>query len=243
MRRMICAVAISLVFAIVATAQRPKRAQDYGLGTGNLLNPICQSETLRRDLKLTAMQLETVHKLAAKHDALWRPYRVDVAQAEGDPKKRKLKASPAGLSDFNEELYATFGELLTKEQKQRLLQIERQVRGPAGIYSADDIKELALTAEQVRESFKLASNYSKAKLELRKSNPESGKASAREKQVYQERLDELKKSAHEDSQANLTKQQQAKWKELLGEPIDLIKVFGEVASWNKPIAPAPREKP
>jgi hypothetical protein len=105
-----------------------------------------------------------------------------------------------------------FGQILTPEQTKRLKQVYVQVLGLWALTDAEVMKEIRLTQEQQKKVQDLQQETEKEMNQL------FGDKGAATRSEAQKKAAELHKSGNDKGLALLSAEQQAKWKEIIGEP-------------------------
>ena len=131
---------------------------------------------------------------------------------EGGAKERLKK-----MQERAEEEEKKVAAILKPDQFQRLKQISWQVLGPRAFKNAQVVSALGLTAEQNEGIAKIMQDhqtelFSLMRTGLKRGNTEEDKAYNRQQTA------KVHNAAVEKIVALLTSEQQAKWKELTGEP-------------------------
>jgi len=176
-----------------------------GFGGGGLAD-ILRREDARKELELLDDQIAQLQKLDELRREKMRELfsgLQDVPQAERGAKMRELfQKSQQDLQKSQQDLEAEIGKILLPHQMKRAKQLAMQLRLRGGTRSmlADPVaQDLALTDEQKE---KLLAKSVQLEEELRK------------------KYAELRAQAQDELLELLTPAQQAKWKEMVGEPFE-----------------------
>jgi len=166
------------------------------------------NKSVQEELKITDDQKE---KLGEKMRSMIGKYTEVFAKAKGEPGEME-KLMKVVQDAATKEL----AEILKPEQMQRLKQIERQQSITRTLTDDNDaIKDLGITDEQKDRIKQIGDESVKEVADLLK---QFGKDNARE---TNEKVLAARKEANERATKLLTETQQAKWKEMIGEPFEL----------------------
>jgi len=203
--RLLLALALAAVVAPEAWAQRGQ-GRGGGLGSfrgqgGNSLFLLTQ-KSVQDELKLSADQIKTVEEQMEKQRESFAGLR-DLSREERQKKmEERAKANQAVLS-----------EILKEDQLKRFKQISLQQRGAQALSDPDVSQALNLTAEQNDRVKAIQDGAQSEMRELFQAGAAGG-----DRQELQKKAAQLRNSINEKAHAVLTTEQQAKWKELTGEP-------------------------
>ena len=211
MRRVIPFVMIAGLLVLPALAQE-RQQKKFGKGGqfgqaggfGRLTSSMLLTQkSVQEDLKLTAEQVKKIEDISAKQrQAMQDSFR----GGGGGGDFKELGKKMAEVMQANaKELEA----VLQPEQSKRLKQITLQVQGPRAILEA--AKDLNLTDEQRKKVEEIQEEIARRRAEL-----VGGRDATREE--ARKRTQEMSKVVQEKLLAVLTADQQAKWKEMTGEP-------------------------
>jgi Spy/CpxP family protein refolding chaperone len=208
---MLAGMAIVVLMAEVAQAQGGRRGRFGRGGFGRYIAPVqlvAEADEVRTALNVTPEQEEKIETINdERRDA--------VQEAYGGGGGRR--AAMEEVEKLNQEASAKLAEVLETDQQKRLLGISIQVNGAAALNEPAVVKELDIADEQ------------KAKLrEVRDSNREAGFEAMRELRDQDLSQDEMREKMREIQQegdkkvlAVLTSDQQAKFEQLKGEPVEI----------------------
>jgi Protein of unknown function (DUF1566) len=176
-----------------------------GGGFGNLY--LLGQQAVQQDLHLSADQLAKVR--AAVRDVIDR--QKDYAR-EKEPTRRKQLADETVQVRLRHDQEAV--QLLTAPQAERLRQISLQYRATGAFYDSDVQAALKLTAEQLAKIRALGTETYSAW------NREATAAFRKDKdfKAYQAKLAENRQRRDREQVEVLTAEQQARWKQMVGEP-------------------------
>jgi len=199
-----CGMLVGLMVAVtgVANAQRPFQGMAMG-GPMLLMNKAVQEE-----LKITDDQRE---KLGEKMRGMVGKYTEVFAKAKGDPTEMEKLLKVVQVAAQKE-----LGDVLKEEQVKRLRQIERQQSVPTTLTSDEEaIKDLSITDEQKERMKSISDESAKDAADLYK------QFSKDNYQEVMEKVNAARKEANEKAVKALSDGQQAKWKEMIGDPFDV----------------------
>jgi hypothetical protein len=194
---------LSALLATPALAQR-QRGQG-GLG-GLLLNESVQKE-LRIEAEQAGKVKEAVQQVQEKHKDDFDKLR-DLPQEERRAKSRELSRT------VSEETLKAVSVILKPEQVKRLKQIELQQDGTQAFSRPEVEKALGLKDDQKEKLKAIAEEYSRERREL----TQGGNAEAN-----REKIAALRKQTQERVQGVLTDDQKKSWKELTGDPFEVVR--------------------
>jgi Spy/CpxP family protein refolding chaperone len=186
----------SVVLALVCTPGLAQRRPPGGQGNPLML---LGQKSVQKELKLTDEQIEKASQFLKSRAAA----RQDLQELEGEAREKKVKE----MAKENEKFLA---DTLKPEQAKRLKQLVLQQYNVQAFSQPDVVKELKLTAEQQQKFKDLDKEHQAHMLALRR--PGGGGEEAMKK------IGEVNKELAEKAQKLLTPEQQAKWKEMIGEP-------------------------
>jgi hypothetical protein len=171
-----------------------------GIGLADPTLDLLRDKGVQKDLKLTDEQVKKVNDLVQQ--------RADLMQnLKGVIDLKKLQEAMEGLKKS-----AT--DLVTKDQAARLAQLRIQAQGPAAFRDPNVVNELKLTDEQKAAAIQAIGEANKKRLQAMAGMKG---ASAEEKA---KKAGEIQRDAAEDFIKQLSKDQQARWRELVGPAFD-----------------------
>jgi hypothetical protein len=194
----VLAVLAILLAAPGAWAQRPAGRGPGGFGEGLML---VGQESVQQELKLSEEQVKKVDEYLAKQRETFSGLR-DLSREERQQKLAELGKAGRGTLDA----------ILDETQRTRLRQITLQQRGARAFADPQVAEALGLDDEQKSRLQDLAD---KAREEMR--SLFQGAAGG-DRTELRKKLEAARAAASEKIQGLLTAEQQAKWKELIGEP-------------------------
>ena len=187
----IAAVAAVLCLGQVSTAQ----FTGYGFG-GQLL---LAEPQVQEDLKITSEQKTKLKEVVDKLKQGWAENKDKIEKMTPEERGKLAKETSKKTND------AIVG-ILDENQVKRLKQLDLQDRGPLALFDPDVRKALDVTDDQITQ----------VKALVKETLPELEKA---HKMGDRTKMGELVKSARENFQKLFTKEQKAKWTEMIGEPL------------------------
>jgi hypothetical protein len=204
----------ALAFGMVAVLAGPAMAQGrggFGGGMGgpiNLLgNPSVQKELKLDDSqkeKATALSTETRDKMMGLRDKL-----------EGLEGQERMTKQQELAKPINEEAMKTAHAFLKPEQAKRLHEIELQQRGANALSDPVIAKKLGVTEEQAG---KVKTILADSQAEMREIFSSAGD----DRQAAMQKVTALRKETNTKAMALLTDDQKKTWKELTGEPFEVV---------------------
>jgi Spy/CpxP family protein refolding chaperone len=213
---MLAGMAIVVLMAEVAEAQREggRRGRGGRGGFGRNISSVqlvAESEEVRTALNVTPDQQEKIETI---NDELRDARREAFGGGGGGG---DFRAAMEEMEKLNQEASGKLAEVLEDDQEKRLLGISIQVNGAAALNEPAVAKELEITDEQ------------KTKLgEARESNMEAAREAFGELRDQDLSQDEMRDKMREIQQegdkkvlAVLTSDQQAKFEQLKGEPVEI----------------------
>jgi Spy/CpxP family protein refolding chaperone len=209
-----CLIGIALLVLVVlgerwAQAQPPGGFGAFG-GFGGLAD-VLRREDVRKELELLEDQLQKLEKLA---ESRREKVRQAFSGAEGSSREERFQKMRQQLQKLQQETDREIGEVLLPHQMKRLRQLALQLRlrgGAQALLNDRTTEELGLSAEQKENLQKKAAEVEE---QLRK------------------KYAELRKQAQDEILRSLTPAQQAKWKELVGDPFEFQRTEPARAAGN-----------
>ncbi len=189
-----------------------------GFGFGGLAEVLRRGD-VRRELELLDDQVAQLQKLAEGRGERMREAFAGLRDVPADQRREKTREL---FQTFQQDQEAEIGKILLPHQMKRARQLETQLRmqGGRGILSDQVAQDLALSEEQKE---KLRAKAGQLQEEVRK------------------KLAEMRAQAQEEMLQLLTPEQQAKWKDLVGEPFEFQREeFPRPAAGPQGNAPAGR---
>ena len=190
MKKVLAACLLALAGFLVSPA-----AAQFVIQQNFFQNPLAlvENKDAQKDLKLVVDQLERLAELSEAYQAGIKGLNFQ------DLEKRKK---------VNEAAQKGLAEMLEPDQAKRLKQLELQQRGANIFYDPQFVKELAITAQQQNALTKLMqAEGPKAMATLKGSQQEIRKA-----------ISDINRSLTADIVKGLNAEQQAKWRDLSGDP-------------------------
>ncbi len=152
-------------------------------------------------------------------------------KAFGTPEGREKLAEVDAF--VNKEAYKQLGDILKKEQLERLKQIERQQLGVNAFSNADVAESLKLTDSQKTSVKGITGDFQKESREIRAEATKDGKGKGKGKGGFggldpetQKKIAKVEKESVGKITDLLDDTQKKKWKELIGAEFDLTKLQG-----------------
>ncbi len=215
-----------LAMAVVALVAVSAQAQDQpqrkgaggrgmmGMGGGMAGAALLTNESVQKELKLDAGQIEKVKKIAADQGAKAREQLQGLRDLSPEQRREKLESFQ---QTARRETFQALreGDTLKPEQARRFMQIDLQVRGVSALNSPFIAQRLNLTDDQ-KAKIKAIVDEQPAKMREIFQGASSDRAGAMEK------ITALRKEANDKALAVLTAEQKDNYKKMLGEPFKLV---------------------
>lgn len=229
MRGMRFAVAGLLVAGMVGLAQAQFRPGGGGGGVTNLVS----NKAVQEDLKLSEEQVTKLKEWGTefrkKSAEIMKDKGVDFGKGGGfgkmdDETRAKLDAANVAI---NAEAYKQLGEVLKKEQVERLKQIQRQQMGVGAFSNAEVVDALKLTAAQKDSVKGISGDLSKDTKEIFGTGGDKGGKGKVDFEKIQENMKKVQKLQKEylgKMEDILDDKQKSAWKEMKGAEFDLTKL-------------------
>jgi hypothetical protein len=218
---MTLALALGLITALAApaVAQQRQRGQFGGRGQGGV-GMLAENESVQKELNIDKDQAdkikEAVDKVRDSHKDEFTKLQ-DLGQDE-----RRTKAEELGRA-VSEETLKALADVLKPEQLKRLKQIELQQAGERAFTRPDVQAALKLTDDQKDQVKTLTEDAAKQRRELFQGGNAQGS---------RDKLTAVRKETLEKVQAVLTDGQKKTWKDLTGEPFELVRAARRRATPN-----------
>lgn len=214
------AVAVLLAAGMVAVVQ----AQPGG-GFGGFTGPVflVTNKAVQEDVKMTEEQTTKVKEWAKEFGETsgktMREKMKDVAKDERTEKRAVIQA------EINKDAYKQLGDVLKKEQVERLKQIDRQHMGVEAFVNAEVVDALKLTDSQKTSVKGLTGDFQKENREIMaEAFPKKGKFDQEKMADARKKVSKIQKEYVGKVVDVLTDEQKKTWKTLTGEPFDLTKL-------------------
>jgi hypothetical protein len=212
--RFVFVLGLSAVLASPILAQQPQRGQrgqgGGGGGPGGL-GALLQNESVQKELSIDKDQVEkvkeAVQQVQDKHKDEFAKLR-DLSQEERRTKGRELNTT------VSTELLKAAGEVLKPDQIKRLKQIELQQIGAQAFSKPEVQTALSLKDDQKEKIKSITEASAKEMQELRQDRANA--------QGNREKMTAIRKETTEKVQAVLTDDQKKAWKDLTGEPFQVV---------------------
>ncbi|HLJ92314.1 MAG TPA: PVC-type heme-binding CxxCH protein [Gemmataceae bacterium] len=217
--RIVRLAALVFVLALVATAclGQPPFGGPFGRGGNSAM--LLRQESIQKELKLTSDQIKKVEELSDNMRDKMR----DLFGLE-EPERTKM------TQELNQETEAAIQAVLKPEQGKRLQQITYQRQGIQALVSPEVVRALGLTSAQQAEIRKLTeANGAAPRRQFGGGFPDDSQ---------RKKMEDARKATETKILQLLTAAQQAKWKELQGEPFRGDLGFGALGGAQRRRAPA-----
>jgi hypothetical protein len=212
--RFVFVLGLSAILASPLLAQQPQRGQrgqgGGGGGPGGL-GALVQNESVQKELSIDKDQAvkvkEAVQQVQDKHKDEFAKLR-DLSQDERRTKGQELGRTVSG------EVMKAVGEVLKPDQIKRLKQIELQQMGSRAFTSPEVQTALSLKDDQKEKIKSITEASAKEMQDLRQDRANA--------QGNREKMTAIRKETQEKVQAVLTDDQKKAWKDMTGEPFQVV---------------------
>lgn len=206
--RIVLACGAVALIAAPASAQQGRGGRGFGGGGANLLS----NKSVQKELKVTDEQAEKLNafgrEMMEKQREEFEGLR-DLSQEERREKMQELARTRAA------ELVKGMGGILKPEQVKRFEEIQLQQSG-AGAFSSPRVQEkLKLTDDQQSKLREINQESGQSMREAFQDNPSDREGAMKE-------IAALRKQATEKAVGVLTDDQKKAWKEMTGEPFEVV---------------------
>jgi hypothetical protein len=240
MRGMRFAVAGLLAVGMVAILQA--QPGGFGGGFGNSVTALVTNKAVQEDIKATEEQVKKLGEWTKEFGKKAAEIRKDKGVPEfgkggggggkggfgkiDDETREKMEAAN---HEINKEAYKELGDILKKEQIDRLKQIQHQQMGINAFVNTDVVEMLKLTDSQKTSVKGITGDYTKEQREIFADAGFGGKKGggmfdAEKFQEAQKKIQKLGKEYIGKVVDTLDDTQKKTWKEMTGEPFDLTKL-------------------
>jgi hypothetical protein len=224
-----------LVVGMVAMVQAQPGLGGFGGGVTFLVT----QKAVQEDLKMTEEQVTKVKTwnddFKAKRDEIYKDKGIDLKDFKsGFTEEGKAKRAEANAL-VSKEAYKQLGDILKKEQIERLKQIERQRMGIAAFANAEVVEALKLTDSQKTSVKGITGDYDKESREIRgeATKGKGKKGMGGFDPETQKKIAKVEKESVGKITDLLDDTQKAKWKELIGAEFDMSKLTFGGGGFNK----------
>jgi hypothetical protein len=203
------------LLAGVALAQQPQQGQRPGRGAGRGPGGIAgllQNESVQKELKLDQDQTDKVKAAVQKIQDSHKDDFAKLRDLQGEEQRTKREELTKAVTS---EVLTAVGDILKPEQIARVKQVELQQAGSRAFTRADVQKALALKDDQKDTIKTIADDAAKAMRDLF----QGGQRTPENRQ----KMAALRKETLEKVQAVLTEDQKKTWKDMSGEPFEVVR--------------------
>jgi hypothetical protein len=210
--RCVFVLGLSLILASPLMAQQPQRGQRGGGGGGpGGLGGLLLNESVQKELTIDKEQAEKVKEavlqIQDKHKDEFAKLR-DLSQDERRAKGQELSRTVSA------EVLKAVGEMLKPDQIKRLKQIDLQQIGAQAFARPEVQTALSLKDDQKEKIKTISEDIAKQIGDLRQDRTNA--------QANRDKITALRKEIQEKIQAVLTDDQKKTWKDLTGEPFQVV---------------------
>jgi hypothetical protein len=210
----------AMAFGMVAVLSSPVLAQQgrggFGMGMGGGPVNLLGNPSVQKELKLDEAQIAKVTGLTTATREKMASVREKVADLEGQERFTKQQELSKPI---NEEALKTAAEFLKPEQLKRLHQIELQQRGAMALSDPVVVKKLGITEEQTTKVKSILADQQSEMQEIRQ-------AGGNDFQAMMPKITALRKETNTKVMGIMTEDQKKTWKEMTGEPFEVIQQPG-----------------
>ncbi len=169
---------------------------------------LLRNEKIQKELALTDEQRDSLHKFAEE-------LREEIGKGRGQeqklsPDERRTQMA-AVFAQRQKDIQKKLDDVLTTAQRQRLGELELQLRGPAALYQADVADSLALTDDQKKKLEDLKTEQAKQFRDMMRDAFHGG-----DRDKVREQVQKARKDAHDAVLAVLTTEQRDKFEKMQG---------------------------
>ncbi|MBA4064218.1 MAG: hypothetical protein C0501_10985 [Isosphaera sp.] len=210
--------------AVVVQAQ-----PGFGFGAGGP-SGLVSNKAVQEDLKLSEEQVTKVKTWAEEFRKTAQKIREDKGVKGGGfggkVDAEMLEKMAAANAEISKAAYKELGEVLKKEQVDRLRQIERQQMGIRAFTDADTATALKLTDMQKASAKGIGGDFQKESREMMSDLFKGGKGGFDQEKIkeMQTKTQKLQKEYMDKIVELLDADQKKTWKQLTGEAFDLSKL-------------------
>ncbi len=199
----VCLIALAIAALLTPHAWAQRGPRGFGRGGGGSALGLLQQKSVQEELKLSAEQVEQAADAMEKLRESMADFR-DLSREE----RQELSAEIRNTSR------QALAKILSDAQQKRLRQIALQQSGPRAFADPKIAEALALTDQQKQEVQDIQDDIRSQARELFQG------AAGGDRDEIRKQMESLRTAASEKLEALLTTEQQAKWKEQLGEPFE-----------------------
>lgn len=172
-----------------------------------------RSADVQKELKMTQPQIE---KVDAKGQELMQAMRDAFQGGGGQPSPEERQAAMKKVQEMQAKAVA---DILDTTQQKRFKQLELQQQGGSALLNNKEVAEaLKITDEQKTKLEQIQQQGMQELQALPRPDFSGGQPDPAEMQKFMAKMTEARKAINDKMLATLTAAQQAKWKELTGEP-------------------------
>jgi hypothetical protein len=213
-------VTLLATMVMLTVAQSRQFGGGFGGGPAGLVN----SKTALADIKATEEQVEKLKEWAKDYQGK----QMEFFKGFKDMSKEERTEKQAALTA---DAWKGIGKVLKEDQVKRLKQIELQVAGVGAFMRPDVSEALKITDDQKGKIGESMGGMFKDMQALREEFGLKGFGGAKlegdKQKEYDKKLAKLTKEMMSTVQDAMTDDQKKKWKEMVGDPIDVQKVQAE----------------
>ena len=204
----------AMAFGMVAVLAGPAMAQGRGgmgmMGGGPV--GLLGNPSVQKELKLDESQISKATDLATETGEKMRGLRDQLSDLQGQERMAKQQELSKPI---NEAAMKTASAFLKPEQVKRLHEIEIQQRGATALSDPMIAKKLGVTEEQKAKVKTILDEQQADMQELRQS-------AGNDFQAIMPKMQALRKETNTKVMALMSEDQKKTWKELTGEPFELV---------------------
>jgi Spy/CpxP family protein refolding chaperone len=207
--KMALAFGVVALMTVPASAQQGRGGRGFGFGGGAAL---LSNKSVHTELKVTDEQAEKLNTLARETREKQREEFQNLGDLSQEERREKMREL---ASTRDAELNKAMGEILKPEQVKRFRQIQLQQSGIA-----------AFASPRVQEGLKLTDDQKSKLSEISQESGQAMREAFQEAQTDREgamkKIGELRRQATEKALGILTDEQKTTWKEMTGEPFEVV---------------------
>jgi hypothetical protein len=235
-------VALFLAGGMLAVVQAQQGGRGFG-GFGGGPTMLVMDKSVQEDLKMTDDQIEKVKTwtkdFREKANEIRKDKGVEFGGGKGGggkgftpPTPEMMEKIAAANAEISKVAYKELGDVLKKEQVERLKQIDRQYMGVNAFTDPEVESALKLTDSQKISIKSYTGDFAKDRTDINKEAGFGGGKGGGGKgtfdlekfQEVQKKVQKVQKEYISKAVDNLTDEQKKTWKSLIGEPFDVSKI-------------------
>ena len=205
------AVSVGLVAILAGPALAQQGRGGFGGGFGGPIN-LLGNPSVQKELKLDESQVTKAQELSTATREKMMGLRDQLSDLQGQERMTKQQELARPI---NQEAMKTASSFLKPEQVKRLHEISLQQRGAMAMNDPAVDKKLGVTDEQAAKVKSILADQQSEMQEIRQSAGD-------DRQAAMQKIQALQKETSVKVMALMTEDQKKTWKELTGEPFEVV---------------------